>query len=216
MMRARHTIQIYRAAEDWVSGTSIEDIAQKYNRTVSTIDSWKRSDAWKAAVAGRERQKRESPARIAKNEDLETIKVTVEKWVALGKPHATEFSERTGIRLSRIEKWMELPFWESMTLYAEHRAKIRQRVAEKSKRKVSRKFPMHLLKQAVFLSLAGWTLPQISRAVGRSVPTLRDWLETDAWDEQQELIMLDKLLMHLIDTGLSLDQMYHQFFPYSR
>lgn len=214
MNRLSTILLIYQAAEDWVQGYTNAEISRKYNRGKTTVFRWKRSKHWTDAVAGREQQKRKSPARRPKGDELLAIKAAVDKWIGLGKPNATEFSAQTGMPLDRLEKWMALPFWESMRLHAEHREA--RRIHKEPVVKVGNKFPMHLLKQAVFLWLAGWSLPEIGPVINRRVPTLRDWMLTDAWAEQIEKIMLDKLLMHLIDTGFTIDQMYHQFFPHAR
>ena len=54
--------------------------------------------------------------------------------------------------------------------------------------------------------LAGWSRPYIAPMVGRKVRTLRDWQKTVAWMEMEELVMLDKIRMSLINNHLTLRQ----------
>lgn len=63
MMQPQTRLRIYRAANDWVYGLTIREIAAIHDRSEWTIYQWKLTDAWAEAVAGRERQKRKSLVR---------------------------------------------------------------------------------------------------------------------------------------------------------
>ena len=215
MMRPETRIRIYYAAEDWVQGLRPREIQAKYNISAYTYYEWKKTDAWDEAVGGRERQERPAPARYNRFANLPVLKSAAIRWVKLDKPPLHEYAEQFGIPAKELEKWAETPFWEATVLYAEHEiARERKRKARSKpiKPRVSfgKCFPMHLFKQAVFLSLAGWPYKRIGEAVNRDRATIADWALTDEWKDMQEELMLDKLMMHMLDTGMTIQQMVRE------
>ena len=210
MMKPNTVIRIYRAAEDWVQGLLIKEIYEKHHVSSPTFYEWMETDAWNEAVAGRVRQKRKPFVRFEKYDDLDSVKFAAQRWVAFGKPSVEILSEKTGILTTRLEKWMSYPFWEYVVIYAEHRAK-REENKPPGLVKAGPKFPNALLKQAVFLHLAGWKIKEIAPAINREWQTINDWKRTDAWYHQEDEIMLDKLMMHLLDKGMTTQEMFRAF-----
>lgn len=207
MMRPDTRIKIYNAAEDWIYGLHRTEITAKYNITDTTYYRWKKSKEWEDAVAGRVRQERESPVRIkSRYEDLPAIHVAAQRYVAHGKPTLKKFAELTSIPVYRLQEWMSYPFWEESVLYAEYRA---NREHQPPKLGAGKGIPKHLLKQAVFLFLAGWSYKEIGAAVGRSHWSIQDWRDTQAWEDMLNEVMLDKLMMHLLDKGTTIERMFH-------
>ena len=126
------------------------------------------------------------------------------QWVLENKPPAEGFSKTSGVAIGDLKKWMETPFWHSAVMTAEweqQKTKRRRKHAPKGKR-----IPKDLLKQAVWLHLFGRPKPYIGYAVGRSVSTLKAWEKTVAWQDMKEEVLRDKLLMHLLDQGLTIQQ----------
>lgn len=206
MMRPDTRIRIYNAAEDYIYGLHRTEITAKYNITDTTYYRWLKSKPWADAVAGRVRQEREPPVRMKNRyEDLPSVHVAAQRYVAHGKPPLQKFSELTSIPVYRLEMWMAYPFWEESVLYAEHRA---NREKKPPKLGEGKRIPKHLLKQAVFLFLAGWSFKEIGNAVGRSHWSIQDWRDTQAWEDMLDELMLDKLMMHLLDKGTTIEQMF--------
>ena len=105
---------------------------------------------------------------------------------------------------------MELPFWKSMVLYAEYDAE-QKKIWEKARREAGVQFPFHLLTQAVFLDLAGWSSQEIGPAVGRKARTIEGWRRMTAWHEMRKSLLLDKLSMHILNRGMTIQDLFDQF-----
>ena len=207
MMQPETVIKVYRAAEDWVQGLTRKEILAKYNITPPTYYRWKRSEAWTHAVGDRERQERQPAVRYDRYNNLPYLKSLATRWVASGKPPLHEYAATLGIKLEELEDWASTPFWESAVLYTEHhRERRKKRKSKRFRFKAGRKFPHHLLKQAVFLYLAGWPNERIGPVIGRSPRTIETWKDTDAWDAMVDELMIDKLYMHVLDIGVTIQE----------
>ena len=205
-IRNRETrICIYLAAEDWIQGDTIKEIAQTYNRETRTIYAWKKTQAWATAVAGRKRQKRKSPVRYYLYSDLLSLETTAQQWVELGKPTLSILSQRSRVPVKQLEHWMRSRFWQPAVRYATH---LQTHMDNKKKvpQTVGPKCPYYLLKQAVFLGLSGWENAEIQLAIGRSRETLKDWQKTEAWDEMHNEILSDTLMKHILDNEKTLQE----------
>lgn len=210
MMRPETRLRIYQAADDWVHGLTVAEIAAKYDRSKWTVYQWKQTDAWAEAVAGRTRQKRKSPVRYNRFDDFSALELTAKRFVALAKPPKHVFAKEIGLSKKKLDTYMQSPFWEPTVLYAAHFAE-REKKRKKRTRDAGRNFPFHLLKQAVFLDLAGWSSQEIAPVVGRNYRTVQGWQQMDAWFEMRETLLLDKLMMHMLHTGLTIQDLFRRF-----
>lgn len=200
-------IRIYQAAEDFVQGYSLKQLSEKYKRSLSVISSWKKTKAWQQVVKGRVRQHRKTPAPYDRTKNIATIQAIAHRWIAMGKPPNKKFAMEIGVTLKKLKEWMDSPFWEITVLNAEDEIEKRKEWAQTKKRKGDRIKP-HLLKQAVFLYLAGWDMKDIAPHVNRCVSSIKYWHSTEAWAEMQRKIELDKLLMSIMHFGLTVQDMY--------
>ena len=206
MMKPETRIRVYFAAEDWVQGVRRKEILAKYDISSSTYYRWMKSAAWEKAVAGRVGQERPPTTRYPKHTELDAMRTAAIRYVAVGSPPIHEYADQLAMPVSRLEEWMETAFWKATILYAEYK-KATVEKAKNATVKAGKRFPYDLLRQAVFLSLYGWSAEKIGPAVGRSPWTIRDWEKTDAWAEMTDELLLDKLMMHMLDTGTTVQEM---------
>ena len=211
-------VRIYMAAEDWLSGYSIKALADRYNRSTWTIHAWKKTQIWAETVAGRVRQKRImmdqcKPKQDDKRRALFSMDLTAERWVELGRPPMEEFGKKIGVSGDVLENSMASRLWEIAVRHASRCTqfyKTGTKDQEKPRKEVGSKFPYHLLKQAVFLDLSGWTVKEIGSVIGRSHLTIEDWQKTGAWEEMREEVSLDKLLMYIFNLGQTVKDMFYR------
>ena len=212
-MRPKTRLRIIQASEDWMQGYKETELAAKYGCKVAVTHTWKRTPLWKKCVAGRVRLKRKPPVRYDVSQDIKMIRVTAEKWVQLGKPVLSEFEKHIRVDIGKVEYWMTLPYWEEFVLYAESRKERKERLAkrkEKHEKQPGWKMSKYLLIQAAFLHLAGWSTEEIGKAIGTCKMTVWKWQQTNTWIDVCEEVMADKLLMHLLDYGMTTEDMYRK------
>ena len=211
-------VRIYMAAEDWLSGYSIKALADRYNRSTWTIHAWKRTPVWVAAVAGCVRQKRIRTGQYEleqdeKRRDLFSMDLAAERWVEFGEPPIEEFAKKIGVSGEVLENWMTSQFWKIAVRHASRYTqsyKMGTKNQEKSRKEVGSTFPYHLLKQAVFLDLSGWTDREIGDVISRSHLTVEDWRKTGAWEEMRKEVSSDKLLMYIFNLGQTMKDMFYR------
>lgn len=200
-------IQICQAAEDWVHGYSYKEIAAMHDKHVDTIKRWKKTEMWQKAVAGRVRQKRKTPVRVDKREELKTLRVIAYRWVALGKPSLVAFADEIRMPFDKLKMWSETPYWELSVLQADHE-KARKEKRKNSKKKSGENIPYGLLKKAVFFYLSGWSTTEIGFVVNRTNRSIKSWTKTAAWEEMIEEVLMDQLAMHILHRGITVQEMY--------
>ena len=210
----RHTrVRIYEAAERWLLGYTIKEIAEKHNCTERTIYDWKKTEIWKQTVAGRQRQKHrafwQENLFSGMYADLLSLDVAAYRWVERGKPAPEVFSQQYIVSKERLETWMASRFWNISVRCAEQGIQSDKDSRHKPQKKIGSRFPYHLLKQAVVLNLTGWTSTEIGKVINRSPLTVTDWQQTTAWQKTEEEIQTDTLLWYIVDFGLHINEMYH-------
>ena len=209
MMMTETRIRIYRVAEDWVHGYSVNQILERHKISRRTFFYWKKTDAWEKAVRNRPRQKRITPVLSLDLRELDAIKAAAVGYFKAGKPPLTEFADYWGVPVSRLEKWAATSLWNDAVLYAEHKVSVKKKAAE-APVKVSKKFPIDLLRKAVALSLYGLSDREIAFEIGRCPRTLRDWKKTDAWIQAREEILNDQLKMRARDVSRTINEIARQ------
>ena len=202
MMMPETRLKIYYAAEDFILGYTRQEILDKYDISTATYYRWKYSPAWEEATAGRERQKRKPVVTYDRFTELPTLKVTATRWVEIGEPPIAEYANRIGMPESRLREWMDMPFWEHTVAYARYKEECRKK-QPKTKMRKAHWLPRQLVIQAVLYSLAGWKTRKIAKEVGRSSRTIQRWRYTDLWKELTDELMLSKMMMSLLDTGMT-------------
>lgn len=133
-----------------------------------------------------------------------------QRWVNLDKPNMNEFSEKTGMSVRELNRIRNLSFWQVAVMHAEHNKSLK----EKKRKSLNNgeNIPKHLLEQAVFLWLAGWSYKEIGDAVGRHFSTIKYWKSTQAWADSEEEVLMSKLKMHLLNKGITIQDMLNQIF----
>ena len=210
-LERRHTrVGIYVAAERWIAGYTIKEIAEKHNHTQRTIHEWKNTEIWKQIVAGRERRKGSASWQEYQFSgmplDLRLLDTAAYFWVKCGKPTREAFSPQYGVSEEKLERWMTSRFWDLSVRCAETDLQARENRREKARKRVGSRLPYHLLIQAVVLSLTGWTPTEIGAAIHRNPSTIVDWRESNAWQEMKKDIYADELLKYIVDLGRQLNQ----------
>ena len=209
MMMTETRIRIYRAAEDWVHGFSIQQIMTRHKISRRTFFYWKKTEAWEKAVGNRPRQKRITPVLSLDLRELDVIEAAAVGYFKAGKPPLTEFADYWGVPVSRLEKWASTSLWKDVILHAEHKVSVKKKAAE-APVKVSKKFPIDLLRKAVALSLYGLNDREIAFEVGRCAKTIKRWKKTDAWIEAREHTLNDQLKMRGRDVSRTINELARQ------
>ena len=213
-------VRIYMAAEHWLSGYSIKALADRHNRSTWTIHAWKRTPVWVAAVAGRVRQKHIRTGQYEleqdeKRRDLFSMDLAAERWVEFGEPPIEEFAKKIGVSGEVLENWMTSRFWKIAVRHASRYIqsyKTGTKDQEKPRKEVGSTFPYHLLKQAVFLDLSGWTDREIGDVISRSHLTVEDWRKTQAWEDMEKEVFSEKLLMYIFNLGRTMKDMLYKIY----
>ena len=209
MMRMKTRIKVYRAAELWVHGYPLAHIWDYMKISKPTFFRWKKTQAWADAVRGRTRPKVKKPVLNYDLQQIDTIIAAAKHYYELGKPSLTEFASRWGVPVSQVERWSETPLWDDAIAEAEHKASVKKKAA-KAQVKVTKKFPIDLLRQAVILSLCGLSRRLIAHEIGRSQKTIENWEKTDAWIEVRAEILNDKVMMLARDVSTTINQIARQ------
>ena len=142
---------------------------------------------------------------MPKREELIRIKFLAQRWVYLDKPNSIEFSKQVEISRKKVKEIMNVPFWNTAVMHAEHERAAKSKKMENAPS--GKRLPKHLLDQAVFLWLGGWSFREIERAINRKPRTLEYWIATSAWQEAKERIMIDKLKMHLLNRNMTIQDL---------